>query len=80
MTLPPCMLTAASMELTVVQPANRDGGPVADFPPHRPLLGKFDVVGIGWSAPADETWLASHKPQMVAIALTHRFADDGDFV
>src|SRR6478672_12942097 len=46
--LPPGTLIAASMELTVVQPANRDSGPVADFPPHRPLLGKLEVVRIGW--------------------------------
>ena len=79
-TLPPCLLTAASMELTVVQPTNRDGESVADFPAQRPLLGKLDVVGIGRGAPADEARLSGHKPQMVAIALTHRFADDGNFV
>ena len=64
----------------MVQPANRDGEFVADLAPHRPLLGKLDVVGIGRGAPADETRLGGHKPQMVAIALAHRFADDGNFV
>jgi hypothetical protein len=45
--LPPGALVAAPVELTMVQPANGNGKPVADFPPHRPLLCKFDVVGGG---------------------------------
>ena len=45
-------------------------------PPHRPLLGKLDVVGIRGSVPADEARLGGNKPQMVVIALTHGFADD----
>ena len=62
----------------MVQPADGNGELVADFPPHRPLLGKLDVVGIRRGPPADETRLRGHKPQMVAIAFAHRFADDGD--
>jgi hypothetical protein len=59
--LPPGTLIAASMELTVVQPADRDGEPVADPSSHRPLLGKLDVVGIGGGAAADEARLRGHK-------------------
>jgi len=77
--LPPGTLIAASMELTVVQPANRDGGPVADFPPHRPLLGKLEVVRIGWRSPANQARFSGDKLQVFAIALTHRFADHRDF-
>jgi len=44
--LPPGAFVAAPMQLAMVQPANRNGELVADFPPHRSLLGKFDVVGI----------------------------------
>jgi hypothetical protein len=78
--LPPSTLVAASVELTVMQPANGDGEPVADFPAHRPLFGKLEVVGIRRDAPADEARLGGHKPQMVAIALPYRFADDGNYV
>jgi hypothetical protein len=49
------------MELTTVQPADRDGEPVADFSPDRPLLGKLDVVGIRWCSATDETRLGGYK-------------------
>ena len=62
----------------MVQPTNRDGKSVADFPAQRPLLGKLDVVGIGRGAPADEARLGGHKPQMVAIAFADRLADGED--
>jgi hypothetical protein len=39
---PPGAFVASPM----VQPANRNGELVADLAPHRPLLGKLDVVGI----------------------------------
>ena len=62
----------------MVQPADGNGEPVADFPPHRPLLGKLDVMGIRRGSAADEAGLRSHKLQVFAVALSHRFADDGD--
>jgi hypothetical protein len=64
---PPRTLIAASMELTVVQTADRDGEPVADFSSHRPLLGKLNLVGIR-RAPADEARLDGHKFQVFAVA------------
>ena len=78
--LPPGPLIAASMELAVVQPANRDGEAVANSSSHRPLLGKLDVVGIGGGAAADEARLSGHILEVFAVALAHRFADDGDLI
>ena len=79
LSLPPGALVAAPVEFTMVQPADGNGELVADFPPHRPLLGKLEVVGIRRRTAADQARLSSHKPQMVAVAFALRFADDGDF-
>src|SRR6516165_9374060 len=76
--LPPGALIAASVELPMVQPADRDGEAVAHFPPHRPLLCKFDVVGIRRGAAADQARLGGDKFQMLAIAVAYRFADHRD--
>ena len=62
----------------MVQPTEGNGEAVADFPPHRPLLCKLDVMGIRRGPTAEETRLRSHKFQVLAIAFSHRFADDGD--
>ena len=62
----------------MVQSADGNSEPVADFPPHRQLLGKLDVVRIRRSSSANEARLSGHKPQVFAIALSHRFADYGD--
>src|SRR5262245_58505640 len=72
---PPGALIAAPMKLPMVQPADRDGEAVADLPPHRPLLDKFEMVGIAGDATADETRLGRDKSQVVAVALAHRLAD-----
>ena len=77
--LPPDALVAASVKLTMVQPADRDGEAVTDSAAHRPLLCELDVVEIRRRAAADQARLSSHKPQMVAVAFALRFADDGDF-
>ena len=60
----------------MMQPANGNGEFVAYFASHGPLLCEFNVVSIGWRAPADETRLRSHEFQMVAITLSHWLADD----
>jgi hypothetical protein len=62
----------------MMQPADRNGEPVADLTPHRPLLCKLDVVGICWGSSADQTRLGGYKSQMVAVALAHRFAGRND--
>ena len=76
--LPPGALVAAPVQLTVMQPANRNSELVAHLASHRPLLSKFEVVGIRRGSAADQTRLSGHKSQMVAVALAHRFADDSD--
>ena len=76
--LPPGALVAPPVEFTVVQPADGNGEAVADFPSHRPLLCKFDVVGIRRGSAADETGLRGDKLQVFAVTLPHRFTDDGD--
>jgi hypothetical protein len=55
--LPPSAFITAPMKLAVVQPANWNGELVADLPPHRPLLGKLDVMCIRWASPTNETRL-----------------------
>ena len=62
----------------MVQPANGNREAIADFPSHRPRFGKFDVVGVRWRPTADETGLRGHELKVFAVALAHRFADDGD--
>ena len=52
---PPGPFIAASMKLAVVQSADRDSKLIADLSPHRTLLGKLDVVGIGRGSAADQT-------------------------
>jgi hypothetical protein len=46
LTFPQGALVAAAGELTMMQPAERNGEAVAHFPPQRPLLGELDVMGI----------------------------------
>jgi len=75
---PPGTLIALSVQFTVVQSADWDGEPVVDFPPHRQLLGELDVVRIRWGSATDQTGLRGHELQMLAVALTHGFADNID--
>ena len=77
---PPGALVAAPVQLTMVQPADRNGEAVAHFPPHRPLLRELDVMGIRGGAAADKARLSDDKSQMVAIAFADRFANDSDFL
>src|SRR5579871_6015232 len=75
---PPNAFVASPVQFTMVQPADGNGEFVADLPPHRPLLGKFDVMGVRRAPPTDEARLRGHKSQMVAIALAYRLADGKD--
>ena len=77
---PPATLIALPVKFTVVQSANGNGEPVADFSSHRALLSEPDVVGIGRRAAADQARLSGHKSQMVAIAFRYRLADDSDLL
>jgi hypothetical protein len=77
---PPGALIALPVQFTVVQSADWDGEPVADLPPHRPLLSELDVVRIRWSSTADKAGLGGHELQMLAVALRYGFAQDGDLL
>ena len=76
--VPPGVFIAAPMEFAMMEPANRNGELVADLPPHRALLGKFDVMGVRWASPADEARLGGYESQMVAIPFACWLADGVD--
>src|SRR6516164_11068635 len=59
LSFPPGALVAASVKLTMVQPADRDGEAVTDSAAHRPLLRELDVVGIRRRTAADQAGLSS---------------------
>ena len=44
--LPPGPHIAATVKLSMMQPANGNGEAIADFPAHCPLLRELDVVSI----------------------------------
>jgi hypothetical protein len=75
---PPGTLIAAPMQFAVMHSANGHGEAVADFPPHRALLRKLDVVRIRRGSPANYAGLRGHEPQMMAVALAYGFANDRD--
>ena len=64
----------------MMQPTNRNGKLIANFPPHRPLFCKLDVMSIRRGSAANETGLRGHKLQVFAVTLRHGFADDGNFL
>jgi hypothetical protein len=74
--VPPGALVAAPVELTMMQPADRDGEAVAHLPRQRPRLRELDVMGIRGGAAADQARLGGDKFQMPAIAVADRFADN----
>ena len=48
--------------------AEGHGELVAGFSPKRPALGKAQVVGVTWSAPADQAGLPGDEADVVAVA------------
>jgi hypothetical protein len=78
--LPPSAFIPASVEVTMVQPAERNGEFVTDLSSYSPVLCKLEVMSIRGRPSADETRLRGHKPQMVAIALPNRLIDRNDSV
>src|ERR1700747_2075170 len=78
LTFPPGALVAAPVQLTMMQPADRNGEAVAHFPPHRPLLRELDVMGIRRGASADQARLGGDKFQMIAIAVAAPFSAKPD--
>src|SRR5579864_2475733 len=58
--LPPRALVAAPMQLAVMKPAEGNREAVADFPPHRALFCKLEVVGIRRGSTTSQTGLGGH--------------------
>jgi len=57
------------MQLQMMFTAEWDGKFVADFPPKRPGLGKFEMMGIARRASTDDAWLRGNEGKMGFIAL-----------
>ena len=62
--LPPGDLVSVAMDVTVMNSAQGHGELVAHLQPHRPRLGKSEVVGVGWASSADQTRLRRHEFEM----------------
>jgi hypothetical protein len=61
------------MQLQMMVTAEWDGKFVADVPPKRPGLGKFEVMGVAWRASTNDTWLRGNECEMGFIALAGGF-------
>ncbi len=73
--LPPCDFVSVTMDVTVMNPAQGHRELVAHLQPHRPRLGKSEVVGVGGASAADQTWLRRHEFEMNFIAQPSRLAE-----
>ena len=62
------------MEGTMVGAAKGNGELVADPATQRARLGKSQVVGIRWPAPAHKAWLRGYELQVRTIAVAAWFA------
>jgi hypothetical protein len=65
--LPPCRFVATAMDFAMMAAAERHGEFVADLSPERPMLGKAQMMGIGWRAAANQTRLVGDKPDVVSV-------------
>ena len=66
------------MQFAMMKSANGNSELVADFPPHRALFCKLDVVRIRGGSTANKAGVRGHKLQMLPVALAHRLADHRD--
>jgi hypothetical protein len=66
--LPPCRFVATAVDLAMMAAAERHGELIADLATKRPLLGKAQMMGIGWRAAANQTGLFGDKPDVVSVA------------
>ena len=66
---PPGSLVAVLMQLQMMITAEWHGKFVADLPPKRPGLGKFEMMGITWRASTDDTGLRGNECEMGFITL-----------
>jgi hypothetical protein len=66
------LLVAGTMNLAVVDPAERYGEFVADLAGERPRLGEPQVVRIRGLAAADQARLLGNEAQVLAVAIAPR--------
>ena len=66
--LPPCRFVTAAMDFAMVSAAEWHGEFVAHLAAKRPILGKAQMVRIGWRAAADQTGLLDDEPHVFAVA------------
>ena len=67
-TLPPCDLCTMPVQLTVMDPAQRDSELIADFAAERARLSKTQMMRVRWRAPAYQARLAGYVSAMVLVA------------
>ena len=63
------------MHLAVMDTAERNHEFVAHLAAERPRLHEAEMMRVGMLAPADQTRLFGHEPQMLLIAMAARFGD-----
>ena len=66
--LPPSSFIAAAMDFAMVSAAEWHREFVAHLAAKRPILGKAQMMSIGWRAAADQTGLLDDEPHMIAVA------------
>ena len=63
------------MDVAVMNSAQGHRELIAHLQPHRPRLGKSEVVGVGGASAAAETGLRGNEPKMSFVAEPTRLAD-----
>jgi hypothetical protein len=76
-TTPPRRLITVPVQLSMMQPAERDRKLVADLAPERSGLGKAQVVWLGRGATAHQAGLLRHEPTVLLIAKANGLRDEG---
>ena len=66
--LPPSSFIAAAMHFTMVSAAEWHGEFIAHLAAKPPILGKAQMMRIGWRAAADQTGLLDDEPHVFAVA------------
>jgi hypothetical protein len=72
---PPGGLVAEAMVVPVMGSTERYGELVADLAPHRPRLGKSQMMGVSGASPANQARLRCHELEVCFIAMSARLTD-----
>jgi hypothetical protein len=63
------------MVVAVMRSAKRHGEFVADLSSYRPRLRKAEMVGVGGTSAANQTWMRCDEFEMALVAMPARLAD-----